>query len=75
MPLLNKCKTYKEEDVSKSKILAWLGLIENLNEKLPNYLGKVFMPFLNYCFGLNHLTDNLTFGMNNLVILSILKYH
>jgi hypothetical protein len=72
MPLLNKCKTYKEEDVCKSKILAWLGLIENLNEKLPNYLGKIFVPFLNYCFGLNHLNDNLSLGKKNLIVFSLI---
>ncbi len=66
MPLLNKCKTYKEEDVCKSKILAWLSLIENLNDKLPPYVVKVFLPFLNYCLGLNQLNESLSLGTINL---------
>ena len=53
MPLQNKCKTYKEEDVCKAKILAWLSLIENINEKLPTHCIAVLIPFLNYCFGIN----------------------
>ena len=53
MPLQNKCKTYKEEDVCKAKICAWLCLVENINEKLPAHFTTVLMPFLNYCLGVN----------------------
>lgn len=53
MPLVHKCKTYKEESVCRSKILAWLCLIENVNDQLINYYGKILFPFFNYCFGLS----------------------
>ena len=53
MPLQNKCKTYKEEDVCRAKICAWLCLIENINENLPSHFLAVVLPFLNYCFGIN----------------------
>ncbi|CAF0955839.1 unnamed protein product [Brachionus calyciflorus] len=53
MPLLNKCKTFKDECVCKAKCLAWMCLIENLKEQLPNYAQKVLLPFFNFCFGLN----------------------
>ena len=53
MPLLNKCKTYKDESVCKAKLLSWLCLIENLADQLPKYSYKVLIPFFNYSFGLN----------------------
>ena len=58
MPLMNKCKTFKEEDVCKAKILAWVRLIENVNNKLPEHFAKVVVPFLNYCFGLTNLNES-----------------
>lgn len=53
MPLLNKCKTYKDESVCKAKLLSWMCLIENLEDQLPKYSYKVLIPFFNYSFGLN----------------------
>lgn len=41
MPLVNKCKTYKEENVSHKKILAWMCLIENTNDQIVNHYLKV----------------------------------
>lgn len=51
-PLINKCKAYKDENLSKTKANAWLCLIENINEKLPEYTLKTLLPFFNYCFGI-----------------------
>ena len=58
MPLMNKCKTFKEEEVCRAKILAWVRLIENVNNKLPDYFTMVVVPFFNYCFGLSNINDS-----------------
>ena len=66
-PLINKCKAYKDEDLCKTKANAWLCLIENVNERLPEYMNKVLIPFFNYCFGvLEKVAGNCTlFNMLN----------
>ena len=40
-PLLNKCKAYKDESVSKAKALSWLCLLETINERMPIYIDRV----------------------------------
>lgn len=50
-PLINKCKAYRNEPLCLTKASAWLCLIENINEKLPDYTTKALIPFFNYCFG------------------------
>ena len=67
MPLINKTKTYKNDNVCKSKALAWLCLIENIGNKLPNYLTNVVIPFLNYCFAINSDTTSSS-GENEPII-------
>lgn len=56
--MINKTKSYKNDNLCKSKALAWLSLIENIDNKVPSYLANVVIPFFNYCFGLN--CDSLT---------------
>jgi hypothetical protein len=51
MPLVNKSKNYKNDNVCKAKALAWLCLIENINDRISQYVTSVVIPFLNYCFG------------------------
>jgi hypothetical protein len=41
MPLINKCKSYREEGVCKAKALAWIKLIENIGDKIREYDSKV----------------------------------
>ena len=57
MPLVNKCKTYKDERVCKAKVLAWVKLIENIGEKLQNYDMKILMPFFKYCYGAKNFPE------------------
>lgn len=50
MPLVNKCKTYKEENVSYKKILAWMCLIENTNDQIVNHYLKVGYNFKTFIY-------------------------
>ena len=72
MPLINKTKSYKSDNVSKSKALAWLCLIEGIDNKFPNYLSNVIIPFLNYCFGASsdsptHESESISNQIDNLI--------
>ena len=51
-PLINKCKAYKDEELCRTKACAWLCLIENVNERLPEYTTRAMLPFFSYCFGI-----------------------
>ena len=55
-PLINKCKGYKDASLCLTKASAWLCLIENINEKLPEYTSKALIPFFNYCFSVSDKT-------------------
>ncbi len=54
MPLVNKCKTYKDENVCKSKVLAWAKLIENIGDRIRDFDIKILLPFFKYCFGIKN---------------------
>jgi hypothetical protein len=49
MPLTNKTRQTKNEQVSKSKALAWICLIEKVNTKITNQLNTLVIPFFNFC--------------------------
>ena len=55
------CKAYKDEVVSRSKALTWLCLIEKINERMPVYLERVLIPFLEFCFGLSDKKQESSF--------------
>lgn len=49
MPLTNKTRQTKNEQVSKSKALAWICLIEQVNSKITSQLNTLVIPFFNFC--------------------------
>jgi hypothetical protein len=53
MPLINKCKNFKDESLSRAKVLAWHALIQNVGDKIKDYQPKILFPFFNFCFGID----------------------